>query len=363
MDIRESTRDYEAWLRARMPVIAADLRAKHEAMASAAFPFLRATFYRWAEVWPDECAALARAPRVLAVGDLHVENFGTWRDDEGRLVWGINDFDEACSMPYTNDLVRLATSAVLAIREDRLACAPTRACDAVLEGYSRALKAPSRPFILSERNRWLRGLALNEVRDPKRFWKKVAAAAPARGAVPTLVLRAIEEDLPDPVVERRMLHRRAGLGSLGRRRYTLLCRRNGAWIAREAKELTESAWRRRAGGRGTASIQYEKVCRRAVRAEDPFVRIRGNWVVRRLSPDCSRIELRDLPREHDWLRLLRAMGAETANIHRGTEDAHKDVLADLERRPRKWLRVAASAMAQSVTNDWRDWRRFTRTGR
>jgi uncharacterized protein (DUF2252 family) len=264
MDIRDSTRRYEERLRARMPLVAADLRAKHEAMAEAAFPFLRATFYRWAEVWPDECAALSRAPRVLAVGDLHVENFGTWRDDEGRLVWGINDFDEACTMPYTNDLVRLAASAVLAIREDRLACAPERACDAVLEGYSRALKAPGLPFILSERNRWLRRLAQNEVRDPKRFWKKLTTLAPMRGAVPPLVLRAIEEDLPDPVVERRMLHRRAGLGSLGRRRFTLLCRRNGAWIAREAKELTDSAWRWRSSARGTESVRYETVCRRAV---------------------------------------------------------------------------------------------------
>jgi len=36
---------------------------------------------------------------VLAVGDLHVENFGTWRDAEGRLIWGVNDFDEAWRLP------------------------------------------------------------------------------------------------------------------------------------------------------------------------------------------------------------------------------------------------------------------------
>ena len=57
----------------------------------------------------------AFAPQVLAVGDLHTENFGTWRDGEGRLVWGINDFDEVAVMPYTLDLVRLAASARMAI--------------------------------------------------------------------------------------------------------------------------------------------------------------------------------------------------------------------------------------------------------
>lgn len=39
----------------------------------------------------------------MAVGDLHVENFGTWRDIEGRLVWGVNDFDEAHPLSYAND--------------------------------------------------------------------------------------------------------------------------------------------------------------------------------------------------------------------------------------------------------------------
>ena len=48
---------------------------------------------------------------MLAVGDIHIENFGTWRDNDGRLIWGVNDFDEAAEMPYALDLVRLTTSA------------------------------------------------------------------------------------------------------------------------------------------------------------------------------------------------------------------------------------------------------------
>ena len=51
---------------------------------------------------------------MLAVGDIHLENFGTWRDADGRLVWGVNDFDEAAEMPYALDLIRLATSALVA---------------------------------------------------------------------------------------------------------------------------------------------------------------------------------------------------------------------------------------------------------
>jgi uncharacterized protein (DUF2252 family) len=128
----KSTAKYEAWLGRRLRLIQHDLALKHAEMASAAFPFLRATYYRWAQIWPEVCTEAARAPRVLAVGDLHVENFGTWRDSEGRLVWGINDFDEAWRLPYTNDLVRLTTSALIG----DMACEPDEAAAAILAGYA-----------------------------------------------------------------------------------------------------------------------------------------------------------------------------------------------------------------------------------
>src|SRR6516162_2458538 len=114
MKIKSSTRAYEAWLGERIPLIPKDLKTKHERMRQSVFAFLRATFYRWIELWPEVCSELSMAPSVLAVGDLHIENFGTWRDAEGRLIWGVNDFDETVTLPYTQDLVRLATSALLA---------------------------------------------------------------------------------------------------------------------------------------------------------------------------------------------------------------------------------------------------------
>ena len=62
----------------------------------------------------------------LAIGDLHVENFGTWRDKEGRLIWGVDDFDEAYSLPYTHDLVRLAASAEIADATDICTSSPRK---------------------------------------------------------------------------------------------------------------------------------------------------------------------------------------------------------------------------------------------
>src|SRR5947209_6238409 len=118
MNIIESTAAYEAWLRAQLgdEVVEKDIKTKHGKMAEGPFPFLRATYWRWAETILDICPELANAASVLAVGDIHLENYGTWRDEEGRLVWGVNDFDEAADMPYALDLVRLAEDRCGAIR-------------------------------------------------------------------------------------------------------------------------------------------------------------------------------------------------------------------------------------------------------
>src|SRR5262245_28352296 len=137
MNLAKATAKYEAWLGGRLRLLQDDLAFKHEQMRLGPFPFLRATYYRWAQIWRDVCGGAAKAPEVLAVGDLHVENFGTWRDSEGRLIWGINDFDEAWRLPYINDLIRLNTSAMLAGMTSRA----RDATSAILEGYSLALEA------------------------------------------------------------------------------------------------------------------------------------------------------------------------------------------------------------------------------
>jgi uncharacterized protein DUF2252 len=346
MDIREATQSYERWLARHTRAVAADLRLKHERMAASALLFLRGTFYRWAQQWPEACPELAGAPLVLAVGDLHVENFGTWRDAEGRLVWGINDVDEAWRLPYTNDLTRLATSALLAIKARRLAASPRDACDAILEGYRRALELRGRPFVLEERHGWLREIALGKLRDRAKFWDRLDALPTARGAIPIGVLRST---LPDRRLAVRVVSRPAGVGSLGRRRFVALATAHGARIAREAKALVPSAmaW---ATGRARVPSLCEVILQHAVRDPDPFFIVRDGWIVRRLSPHCSRIDLTDLSRERDEWRLLRAMGLEAGNIHLGSR---APVAADLRGRRGRWLEEAALTMARLVEKEWR----------
>jgi hypothetical protein len=328
-------------------------------MREGSFPFFRATFYRWAQVFPVVCPQLASAPEVLGVGDLHVENFGTWRDAEGRLVWGVNDFDEAFRLPYTNDLVRLAASVAVASAEQCLRLDPRGAAEAILEGYRKGLECGGRPLVLGERHPALYHIAAARLGDPAAFWAKMDAQRPVRGPVPDGAGKALRRMLPEPGLPHRFLARVAGLGSLGRQRFVAVAEWHGGRVAREAKALAPSAWLWAAGESG-GKVLYGKILDRAVRCPDPFVKVKDGWIVRRLSPDCSRIELANLPRERDEARMLHAMGFETANVHLGSHKAVARVREDLLERGGRWLERAAADMAERVAREWGNWRECTR---
>jgi uncharacterized protein (DUF2252 family) len=151
-------------------VIKSQLSDKHKQMAESLVQFLRGTFYRWTQLFPEICPTLRRAPAVLAVGDLHIASFGTWRDGFGRLVWGIDDFDEAYPLPYANDLVRLGVSAILDASEGEIKVGLGNVVDVILDGYRACLSEGGKPFVLEEKHKWLRTIALhcNSIADLRR---------------------------------------------------------------------------------------------------------------------------------------------------------------------------------------------------
>jgi hypothetical protein len=355
--IVEATDEYEAWLRGQVPVWQDDLDFKHQEMASNPFAFLRATYYRWIPRWLRLCPESAQAPRVLAVGDLQVENFGTWRDAEARLVWGVNDFDEVAEMPYTADLVRLATSARLALKSGNLVLTTGMACDAILDGYVAALTTGGRPLVLAEHDRWLRRVASGRAREPARFWGRLRPRPQLDVPLRPLLRQALVRSLPEGMIDYRLRRRRAGLGSLGRERVVAEGEWRGAQVAREVKSRVPSAWTLVEGDpAGMSHGLARQLLGQAVRSPDPDYLPGRGCVVRRLAPDCSRIEMADMPGRRDDVRLLRAMGWETGNLHLGTAGAAGLVLPDLELRDSGWLVAEARRMTRAVLRDWRDWR-------
>ena len=349
-DIVRATRSYETWLASKTRVVSAGLRLKHVKMSESPFLFLRGTFYRWIQQWSALPASLIGAPEVIAVGDLHVENFGTWRDAEGRLIWGVNDVDEACVLPYTQDLVRLATSACLAVREGHFKLSNRVVCGAILEGYAASVARGNRAVVLEERHAWLRRVALSDLRDPQVYWTVLQKLPLSRGVVPNAVLRSA---LPSGMTGYGVHDRVAGVGSLGRQRFVAIAEWAGGKVAREAKAWAPSAalW-----AKATPDADAgDALLAQAIRAADPCFAIRKPWIIRRLAPDCSRINLSDVPKKTDEQKLLRAMGWEAANMH--GRSARRAVSRDLSARPARWLLTAAGEMLDAVVADWRAWRR------
>lgn len=100
------------------PLMEADpvaFRGKYRRMASDPHAFYRGTaclFYADVTASEDPFAD-ERSGRIWIHGDLHVENFGTYLNSDGRLVFDVNDFDEAYLGRFTWDLQRFAASLAL----------------------------------------------------------------------------------------------------------------------------------------------------------------------------------------------------------------------------------------------------------
>jgi hypothetical protein len=357
MNIQQATRSYETWMRSCTTVIESDLRLKHQQMKEDRFMFFRGTFYRWIQLWPEVCSELNRAPQILAVGDLHVDSFGTWRDAEGRMAWGVDDFDESYPLPYTNDLVRLAASVKIVNDLGDLNTSVRKGCEVILQGYEDGLKAGGHPVILAEEETILEQLGIKAIEPTKDFWKKLNQRPNARHGLPRDAKQALLKALPENTLDYKIVLRRAGLGSLGQQRFVAIADWKGGYIAREAKAMVPSAgsWLNRSVG--CHNSYYEVAIASAVRAHDPFQKTLGKWVLRRLSPDSNPIEIACLPKMRDEETLLHAMGSEIANVHLGSRRQVKSILKDLHQRKINWLSVAGKQMARVTEKEWKDYRK------
>ncbi len=115
------------------------LKLKYQAMRSDSFTFLRGTCHLFYEDWPTD-SLLNEAPPVWICGDLHLENFGSYKGDNRLVYFDINDFDEAVLAPCTWDLARFLTSVLvgvhtLGVNEPDALCL----CNSYLDAYIDAL--------------------------------------------------------------------------------------------------------------------------------------------------------------------------------------------------------------------------------
>ncbi|MBA3411484.1 MAG: DUF2252 domain-containing protein, partial [Geodermatophilaceae bacterium] len=144
----------------------AAFRSKFRKMAADPSSFYRGTaclFY--ADVaaakdpWADE-----RTSRIWIQGDLHAENFGTYMDGDGVLVFDVNDFDEAYLGHFTWDVRRMAASIALIGWQKAL---PDDMITDLIEIYARSYIDKVHDFVQTEHDNVF-SLGLDDTDGPVR---------------------------------------------------------------------------------------------------------------------------------------------------------------------------------------------------
>lgn len=224
------------------------LTLKYQTMRQNAFAFLRGTCHLFYADLPAH-SSINAAPPVWICGDLHLENFGSYKGNDRLAYFDLNDFDEAALAPCTWDLARFLTSILVAARSLELDEADAQAlCQNFLVAYTRALAKGQVGMVNRETATGLVKELLDSLKQRKRkdFLAKrtkkigktrqlltnarVLAIAPTqRDNIEALLATwAVKQKKPKFFRLLDAAYRVAGTGSLGLERYILLVEGNGS---------------------------------------------------------------------------------------------------------------------------------------
>jgi uncharacterized protein (DUF2252 family) len=266
----------------------ARLKMKYAKMAQSPFIFLRGACHLFYEALPDT-PLFREAPLAWCCGDLHFENFGSYKGDNRQVYFDINDYDEAALAPCTWDIIRLLTSiqcgadALNATRAEALA-----ASQACLDAYRGALGGGKPLWVERETSRGLVKDLLTALQERERtdFLDKRTVrknrhralivngvkALPASDEQKKLVTDfmdtyAATQPVPDFYAVRDVACRIAGTGSLGVERFVVLVEGKGSPDGNyllDIKEAKPSAMVPHLARLGIAQPQWEDEASRVV---------------------------------------------------------------------------------------------------
>ena len=225
------------------------LAMKYTKMAESPFVFLRGACHLFYPALPD-CAALHQAPLTWSCGDLHFENFGSYKGDNRLVYFDINDYDEAALAPATWDLLRLLTSIRSGADELRIsakeAATVSQSCldayrQALLKGKPLWVEAETATGLIKELFKSLQASKRSDFLDKRTLLKggqrslrldgikALPASAEQKKSVDQF-MQAYAARQPDPKFFKVLdiARRIAGTGSLGVERYVVLIEGKGS---------------------------------------------------------------------------------------------------------------------------------------
>ncbi|MFE7752766.1 DUF2252 domain-containing protein [Streptomyces sp. NPDC057428] len=356
-------------------LLAADpaaFRVKFRKMAGSAFAFYRGSaglFYADLDREQNGGPYLdERTSRVWIHGDLHAENFGTYMDANGRLVFNVNDFDEAYVGPFTWDLKRFAASVALIGYAKALGDEQISELVRVFAGAYRerihALATGAKndevpPFTLDTADGPLLGAlrvarsltrfglldSMTEIRDFERRFGAGGGAIDLDAATRYKVLAAFDgylETLPESSLTRPdsyrvkdVVGRRGiGIGSAGLPSYNILLEGNSDALENDvviyvkqaqtpavSRHITDAAVREYFQHEGHRTV----ISQRALQAHaDPWLgwtELDGSGqLVAEVSPYAVDLDWSDIDEPEDIAAVVADLGRATATMHSAADD-------------------------------------------
>ncbi len=336
-------------------------------MAASPFGFLRGAaklFFEMLRQFPD----LSEGPRGegVVVGDLHMANFGAYEIDVGaehRLVFGLNDFDEAEIAPHRFDVLRALTSILLGRHELGLSMHEALRCaDAFVRGYLGPV-ARRPPPVVTALLRRAAGRSTDDLLSTRltrrggfRFGLRYQPLSGAILKTLPAVLERFRLSL-DPAtrppaecfVPRAAAFRIAGTGSVGRFRMAVLCTgKRAPWLLDlKAQPSRGAPAERETGGSIPGAARVLDAVTRCLEGRPRLAgtsSIAGTSLyVRRLTPEEDKLDLTQLRRK-DLTELFPYLGAITGVAHRRGQTS-KGKLQPWTRRAREKALAQATELA------------------
>jgi uncharacterized protein (DUF2252 family) len=366
------------------------LRLKYRAMRASAFAFLRGSCHLFYDRLPRS-GMFKSAPPVWCCGDLHLENFGSFKGDNRLVYFDINDFDEAALAPTTWDLARVVTS--LRVAADNVTIRESDAdglCALFVESYAAALCLGKAYWVERDTAEGLVRSLLDGLRTRRRTeflntrtqfkGKKRLLRVDGTKALPPSerqraavieFMTAFARTQPQPAFYRVLdvARRVAGTGSLGVDRYAILVEGKGSPDGNYLLDLKEALPSALASRVPTPQPLWPTEAHRVVTIQrrlqavspaflQPVLMAEGAYVLRALQPSEDRVTLDAATQAQPTLeQTIRTMARIVAWAHlrsSGREgSATADELIDYGER-KKWRRRlldASSAFASQVVLD------------
>jgi len=386
------------------------IRFKVARMVESPFAFFRGTFHLYARDLMDKFyevvpLVFGGGAEIDLIGDIHGENYGTYKAGDSLIYYDINDFDETTHGRAAFDVCRLATSLFLAAQEQatplaKAVLAPLAGAAAYAERLPRMLKKGRDPVYSVnnttpagcpaiddlictaaevKRTDFINGLTVgNEAqrrlrRSDRYFNLPSDQHDQARRLLEDYRRRMPAPPTPDFFEILDVCGRVAGIGSMGRLRYAVLLAGKGKDahnVLIEFKEARPSAYdiyRQRDTDPAALVSRAERVIaaqRHSQVVSSPYLgfAVDGSlsFQTREIGPHDSRVDFKKMKHGSDWECLAQVQAALLARTHaRSVARAVGPVnpLADLENADAFCQRVLAFVLAYADLVQ-RDWTRF-----